>query len=97
MVREPARADRRGLQAGADIDRIVGEPPIADTPLDIVGRARSSVNSPPCGLADILRPTGPSRVELHARGRADRIARQHRAVGQPKRKEARRARGPMRA
>ena len=33
---EPARADRRGLEAGADIDRIFGDAPVADAPLDSV-------------------------------------------------------------
>ena len=37
---QPARADRRGLEAGADIDRVFGEPPVAEAALDAVGRRR---------------------------------------------------------
>src|SRR3569832_2850665 len=34
--REPARADCRGLEPGADIDRIFGDAPVADAALDPV-------------------------------------------------------------
>ena len=37
---QPARPDRRGLEAGADIERIFGEPPVAEAALDAVGRRR---------------------------------------------------------
>ena len=38
--RQPARAYRRGLEAGADIDRVLGEPPVAEAAFDAVGRRR---------------------------------------------------------
>ena len=37
---QPARAYRRGLEAGADIERVFGEPPVAEAALDAVGRRR---------------------------------------------------------
>ena len=82
---EPARADRRGFQPGADIDRILGEPVVADPTLDAVGRRRHRDEAG-------LRIGGDLPADRAVAVEAEILvglgkARQHVAVGQAKREE----------
>ena len=83
---EPARADRRSLEAGADIDRVFGEPLVAEPAFEAVG-GRGCRDQAGVGLAAILLPSGPRGSRRRSRS-ALRKARQHHAAGQAEGEEA---------
>ena len=83
---EPARAYRRCLQAGADVNRIFGEPLITEPAFDAVGR-RLQGHEAGSGVRRDLLSDRSIAVEPELVIDA-REAGQHRAVGQAERKEA---------
>ena len=72
---QPARADRRGLEAGGDIDRVFGEPPVAEAAFDAVGRRRHGDEAGPFGLGRRLSsPIGPLGSRRMSRSMAGKRA-----------------------
>ena len=83
---EPARADRRGLEPGADIDRILREPLIAEAALDAVGR-RGHGDEAGLRVGGELLSDGAVAVEPEIAVEHGKAG-QHRAVGEAEREEA---------
>src|SRR4051812_1590437 len=82
---KPARADRRGLQPGGDIDRVFGEPVVTEAALEPVGR-RGYRDQSGLGVGWHLPADRPVAVEAKfASGRGK--ARQHHPVGEAEGKE----------
>src|SRR3954469_10171063 len=84
--RDPARAYRRRLEPRADVDRIFGEPPVAEAPLDTVGRRSYGDKASLRVGGDLLtrRPVGIEAEVPIDGGKAG----QHRTVAPGERKEA---------
>src|SRR3954468_21729820 len=83
---EPARADRRGLEPCADIDRIFGDTPVADAALDPVRRPRDG-DEAVLGASCNLLAERSARIEPEGMIEPWEM-RQHRAVGASHREEA---------